>query len=80
VGYRNAPQCYAYTYFTCLVKDKQLLYYQIHTSEKCNTKKEELVETEESGVEGELHTDCPYSIRLHIRMVRIVTLTLRSPN
>jgi hypothetical protein len=39
-------------------------------------KKEELAETEKSGVEGELHTDCPYSIRLHIRMFRILTYLL----
>ena len=35
-------------------------------------KKKELAETEKSGVEGEFHTDCPYAIRLHIRVVRIV--------
>jgi len=38
--------------------------------------KEELAETEKSGVEGDPHTDCPYSIRLHIRMVRIITLNI----
>jgi hypothetical protein len=37
-------------------------------------KTKELSEIEKLGVEGELHTDCPFSIRLHVRMVRIVTL------
>jgi hypothetical protein len=36
-------------------------------------KKEEIAETEISGVEVELNTDCPFSIRLHIMVVRIVT-------